>query len=164
MSIFASITLAVVGLSQISSYLINTHIPIGKTVVINSLLHFTHVRNLGGIFGSFQGYGWVFAIFTLSIIIGLTIYLWKGKDTQNYEYICLGLIAGGGSSNLVDRLIYGSVIDFINVQHIPYWKYVFNTADTMIHLGLWPLLILSLTEAHAQSSQESSKEPTPTDS
>jgi signal peptidase II len=44
----------------------------------------------------------------------------------------------------LDRVIYGSVIDFIDVQNIPLWNYIFNTADLMIHVGIWPMLALSL--------------------
>jgi signal peptidase II len=53
-------------------------------------------------------------------------------------------VVGGGASNVLDRLFYGSVVDFINVQHIPFWHYIFNTADVMVHAGLWPLLYFSL--------------------
>ena len=62
---------------------------------------------------------------------------------ERYEYICFGFVVGGGAGNITDRLIYGSVIDFIDIQQIPFWHYVFNTADVMIHLGIWPLLIIS---------------------
>jgi signal peptidase II len=65
------------------------------------------------------------------------------KTIQRYEYICFGFIVGGGASNILDRLVYGSVIDFIDIQHIPYWNYIFNTADMMVHVGIWPMLILS---------------------
>ena len=70
-------------------------------------------------------------------------YLWFGNSVRRYEYVCFGFIVGGGASNILDRLIYGSVIDFIDIQHIPYWNYVFNTADVMVHVGIWPMLILS---------------------
>ena len=36
------------------------------------------------------------------------------------------------------------VIDFIDIQNIPFWSYIFNTADLMIHVGIWPMLALSL--------------------
>lgn len=141
---FTLIALAVLALSQTGSYLINTYIPLGESVELNNLIHFTHIRNLGGVFGMFQGRGWLFAVFSVALIAGLVIYLVKGKAVEKYEYICFGFIAGGGISNIVDRLVYGSVIDFINIQHIPYWHYIFNTADVMVHVGLWPMLYLSL--------------------
>lgn len=92
----------------------------------------------------FQGHGWIFGFFSLLLISALVVYLWRGRDVQPYEYICFGFVVGGGGSNILDRLLYGSVVDFINVQHIPYWHYIFNTADVMVHVGLWPMLYFSL--------------------
>ncbi len=144
MGVFAAITAATLALSQLSSHLVNTHIPLGESVVVNSYLHLTHIRNLGGVFGIFQGQGWVFAIISSLLILALTVYLMKSRHVRPYEFICFGFIAGGGASNVMDRLVYGSVIDFINVQQIPNWHYIFNTADVMVHLGLWPMLFISL--------------------
>ena len=130
--------------SQLGSYLINSRIPLGESVAWSSLIHFTHIRNMGGVFGMFQGHGWIFAVFSVALIAGLVLYLARGRQVQAYEFICFGFIAGGGLSNILDRLIYGSVVDFIDVQGIPFWHYIFNTADVMVHIGLWPMLYLSL--------------------
>lgn len=142
MAVFFGIALFVVAISQVGSYWVDQKIPIGKTYILNSFIYFTHVRNFGGIFGSYQGSGWIFATFTTVILSGVAIYLWRSKHINPLEYVFFGFIVGGGASNVIDRLVYGSVIDFINVQHIPKWNYVFNTADTMIHVGIWPLIIL----------------------
>jgi signal peptidase II len=140
---FGAIALTVLLVSQIGSYVVNANIPIGESVQWNSFLYFTHIRNLGGVFGMLQGHGWIFGLFSVALITGLTIYLYWGKQVQIYEYYCFGFIAGGGLSNILDRLIYGSVVDFINIQGIPYWQYIFNTADVMVHVGLWPMLYFS---------------------
>ncbi len=144
MLVFIAIALCVLAVSQIGSYWVHRTIPIGSTVEWSSLIYFTHIRNMGGVFGMFQGRGWVFALFSVALIGGLVIYLLRGKEVRTYEYVCFGFIAGGGGSNILDRLVYGSVIDFIHVQHIPYWHYIFNTADVMVHVGLWPMLYFSL--------------------
>lgn len=146
MTIFSTIALTVMLVSQVGSYLVNSMIPVGSTVEWTPLVHLTHIRNMGGVFGMFQGRGWLFALFSVVLIGGLVLYLLRSNSVRPYEYICFGFIAGGGSSNILDRLIYGSVVDFINVQHIPYWHYIFNTADVMVHAGLWPMLYLSLFE------------------
>jgi signal peptidase II len=86
------------------------------------------------------------------LIITLIVYLTRSRSVQFYEYICFGFVVGGGSSNVLDRLIYGSVIDVIDVQHIAFWHYIFNVADVMIHVGLWPMLFFSLRDARRQSS------------
>ena len=130
--------------AQLTGYWVNASIPEGSSVQINSLLNFTHVRNHGGVFGMAQGQGWLFGLFSVLLLAGVCAYLWFGAVLARAEYLCFGLIVGGGASNILDRWVYGSVIDFIDVQGIPYWHYVFNTADVMIHLGIWPMLALTL--------------------
>jgi len=141
---FSLIALTVLAVSQLCSHLVNSRIPLGSSIEWSSLVHFTHIRNMGGVFGMFQGHGWIFGFFSLLLISALVVYLWRGRDVQPYEYLCFGFVVGGGGSNILDRLLYGSVVDFINVQGIPYWHYIFNTADVMVHVGLWPMLYFSL--------------------
>jgi len=141
---FGIISASCLTLSQLGSYLINTRIPLGTSVEISSILYFTHIRNLGGVFGLAQGQGWIFAAFSVLLISALVLYLVLSKRVRVYEYLCFGFIAGGGLSNVLDRLVYGSVIDFIDVRGIPFWHYIFNTADTFVHIGLWPMLFIGL--------------------
>lgn len=140
---FGGIVLGVLAASQLVGYWINTTIPQNTTVELNGLIHFTHIRNHGGVFGMLQGMGWVFGAISIALLLGVSAYLWFGSGIRRYEYVCFGFIVGGGASNILDRFVYGSVIDFIDIQHIPYWNYVFNTADVMVHVGIWPLLLFS---------------------
>ncbi len=153
MFLFAGITLSVLSLSQLIGYWINTNIPLNSTLELNSLVHFTHIRNYGGVFGMLQGMGWLFAAISIALLIIVSAYLWFGSSIKRYEYLCFGFIVGGGASNILDRLIYGSVIDFIDIQHIPYWNYIFNTADVMVHIGIWPLLFFSFFANSANSNE-----------
>lgn len=144
--LFIFLALVCLALSQLSGYLVNSHLDIGESYQVNSFLDISHVRNYGGVFGSFHGKGWLFASFSIVLLSGLSAYVLLNKNLKRYEYICFGIILGAGMSNVLDRFIYGSVIDFINVKGIPYWNYVFNTADTFIHVGVWPLIFFSLLE------------------
>lgn len=148
---FISIVLAVLALSQLIGYWVNSAIPQNTTVEWNSLIHFTHIRNHGGVFGMLQGMGGIFAAISIVLLIGVSAYLWFSPAIKRYEYICFGFIVGGGASNILDRFVYGSVIDFIDIQHIPYWNYIFNTADAMVHVGIWPLLFFSFLASTAQT-------------
>ena len=144
---YATISLGVLLICQLIGFWVNDNIAQNSTIQITNFLNFTHIRNFGGVFGLAQDMGWLFALIGFVLLLGISIYLWIGKSVQKYEYICFGFIVGGGVSNILDRLIYGSVIDFIDFQHIPYWNYIFNTADVMIHVGIWPMLILSFYES-----------------
>ncbi|MEQ8409668.1 MAG: signal peptidase II [Gammaproteobacteria bacterium] len=155
-ALYMAIALLVVVLSQAIGFWVDGAIPIGQSVEFSSLVHFTHVRNYGGVFGMAQGMGWLFALISVGLLIGVSAYLWFGKQIDRIEYICFGFIVGGGASNILDRFIHGSVIDFIDVQHIPGWNYVFNTADVMVHVGIWPLLFYSFFIAPKKQSQTNS--------
>ena len=144
---FLAIALLTFSISQVIGYLINTHLPISESYEITEFLYLTHVRNYGGVFGSFHGHGFIFAGISLLILSGLCAYLFLNKDIKKYEFICFGFIVGAGSSNIADRFIYGSVIDYINIQGIPYWHYVFNSADTFIHVGVWPMILFTILDA-----------------
>ena len=151
--VFTVVILFGLGISQLSSYLIDSYLAIEETYVVNSIIHITHIRNFGGIFGSLQGMGWIFGVLATLLLTGLVIYIVRSKDLQPYEYICFGLIIGGGASNILDRVLRGSVVDFSNIQHIPYWHYIFNTADVLIHLGAWPMVVLTFLLAKQESSK-----------
>jgi signal peptidase II len=154
MLIFFCVTFIVLLISQVIGFEINQQIKEYSSVRINEFIYFTHIRNHGGIFGFLQGKGWLFAIFSTILLVAMAGYLWVSEQISRAEYICFGLIAGGGASNVLDRLIYGSVIDFIDIQHIPFWNYIFNTADVCVHLGIWPLIFLSLRNGGEAGSRE----------
>jgi signal peptidase II len=134
----------VLTICQIGSALVNANLAIGETHVINSFLHLTHVRNIGGTFGAFPGHSVIFALISSAILILCTVFFFKSNMTHWSQFVLFGLIVGGGASNVLDRVLLGSVVDFINVQGIPYWNYIFNTADVFIHLGIWPSLVMSV--------------------
>jgi signal peptidase II len=141
--LFVFVALLVVLVSQIGSYLVDSSLAIGQTHVVNSLLYLTHVRNFGGTFGAFPGNPVIFGLLSTVIIVVCTVFFLRsqGQTTKWYQYIFFGFIIGGGASNVLDRILRGSVIDFINIQGIPHWTYIFNTADVFIHLGIWPSLV-----------------------
>ena len=141
--IFIVISISVLLLCQAIGLWVNNTIPQNTTLELSRLIHFTHLRNFGGVFGLAQGSGWLFGLISIGLLVVVLAYLIFSPTLERYEYICLGFVVGGGASNITDRLVYGSVIDFIDLQQIPFWHYVFNTADVMIHLGIWPLLIIS---------------------
>ena len=106
LSLYFGIVLGVLACSQLIGYWVNNNIALNTTWEINGLIHFTHIRNYGGIFGLAQGMGWLFGLISVSVLGAVTAYLWLGKEVSRYEFICFGFIVGGGASNILDRLIY----------------------------------------------------------
>ena len=140
---FAAAAAFVFVLAQVGSHLVQAYLPLNDPYVLTPFLHLTHVRNTGVIFGWLAGNSMVFAIAGTAVVIAGCLLLLRTAGSTS-QFVCLGFIVGAAASNIVDRVIYGAVIDFIDVRGIPYWHYVFNTADVMIHLGAWPLALGSI--------------------
>ena len=108
-----------------------------QVLIINHFLNFRPVWNDGISFGMFQGYGNYGRI--VFIIIALIISLWiiiYSKKLNTIGFIGYNLIAGGAIGNVIDRVIYGKVIDFIDVHYKGYHWPTFNMADSFIFIGV----------------------------
>jgi lipoprotein signal peptidase len=115
-------------------------------IVLLPVLNFTMVWNRGVTFGLLNGFGgWgylVLAAVALGVVVALGV--WLRRAESRVVATALGAIVGGALSNVVDRLRYGAVVDFIQA-HIGGWSwYVFNLADAAIVCGVFALLLDSL--------------------
>jgi len=114
--------------------------------VIKGLLYFTRVHNRGAAFGLFKGQIFLFAI--VSVVAAVFICLSLRKAKSNIYSLSLGLILAGAIGNLIDRLAFGYVIDFLDLRIWP----VFNVADSAITVGAvllgWTILNANKIESH----------------
>ena len=120
---------------------------------VQTLLPVLDVRlamNHGVAFSLLTQYGmqtpWVFIAFTSMLSVMIVVMIIKSTPIERIDAYCYGLILGGALGNLIDRLRFGAVIDFIDV-HIGrhHWP-VFNFADSFICLGALLLIIYSLKQ------------------
>lgn len=113
-------------------------------------LHLTLVMNPGVSFGFLradQDLGrWGLVAFSL-IVAALIIY-WARRADRGLQALGYGLIVGGAIGNAIDRVRFGAVIDFIDVQRIGFFPWVFNIADSAISIGVACLLFDSLRREH----------------
>ena len=115
-----------------------------KEVIVTSFLSFNLLWNQGIAFGLFQFNESIFYNFiTVLIIIVLCIVTWLASKSNGLEKICYLIIIGGGLGNTFDRLYYGSVIDFIDLNYKNFHWFIFNVADIFITIGV---LILIFSE------------------
>lgn len=98
--------------------------------VIPGVFHLTLVRNSGVAFGLFQGYGLWITLVTLGVLAGLFRTTLRPGGAKWVPF-CLALILGGAIGNLMDRMRFGGVIDFLDFRIWP----VFNLADSCITVG-----------------------------
>lgn len=113
--------------------------------LIKDFFSITYAKNTGVAFSFLEGNVPLIIIIT-SIIILLILKYIKETNQNKYESICYGLIIGGAIGNLIDRIIYGYVIDFLDFNLFGYPFPIFNIADTAIVIGIFSLIILSFIE------------------
>ena len=118
-------------LDRVTKSLVAAQIDYGTEVpVIGHLVGITNVRNSGAAFGFAPAGASIFLIASIVVSIGLVIYVARNPGTPWNDGV-LGLIMGGTLGNGYDRIVHGTVTDFINFHFWP----VFNVADSAISIG-----------------------------
>ena len=113
----------------------------GSSLPVVGPLYLTMVHNQGMSFGLFRGpeFRWVLSLFSAAVVVGLAV--WARKAPRPLMALGLGMIMGGAvGNNLIDRIRYGYVVDFIDVSRL-HFPWVFNIADSGITVGVALLLL-----------------------
>ena len=110
--------------------------------IINNFFNITYVRNTGAAWSILNNNTIMITIISIVIIIFLIGYMYKNnKNSSKFEKVGYSLVLGGALGNLFDRLVYGYVIDFIDIYIFNYDYPIFNLADTFIVIGVIILFI-----------------------
>lgn len=110
--------------------------------VVGEFFSLSLVMNRGGIFGLFQSYG-PFLLFGSLAAILLILFLFRKMNGEgNLTVFAFSLILGGAAGNIVDRLLYGAVVDFLDFGIGALRWPTFNLADTAITIGVGLLILL----------------------
>lgn len=129
-------------LDQIIKYFVTVYLqPVDSVSVIDNLLSLTYVENRGVAFGMFKDMRWIFVILTTIMLVIIIFYMFKKRPQGKFFYICAGMIIGGGIGNLIDRVLYGYVIDYLSLS---FFSPVCNFADYCITIGTVMLMIYIL--------------------
>ncbi|MEL1224708.1 MAG: signal peptidase II [Candidatus Neomarinimicrobiota bacterium] len=136
----------IVALDQWSKWAIKTSFNLYQSKpVIQDLLHFTYVTNDGMAFGlSFPGGRHVLLIMTILLTGFIIGFLWKEKNGHPLIKYGLALILSGAIGNLIDRLLYGKVVDFLDLMIGDFHWYIFNIADSSVTIGMILFIIHSI--------------------
>lgn len=130
----------------------------GHMLVLLPVLNFVLVWNHGVTFGMFNGLGaWgivILAAVALAVVTALGVWLWNTE--RLVTTLAIGAIAGGAIGNVLDRLRYGAVVDFIQAHIGAYSWYVFNVGDAAIVCGVGVLMAESLLRGNATGDRKAS--------
>ena len=127
-------------IDSVTKIIISKKMLVGDSVtLIPKLLDITYVQNKGAAWGIFSNNPMLLTCFIIILLIALVIYLIKANPKALERY-SLHLIIAGGLGNIISRIQYGFVVDFLNIHIIP----VFNIADISICIGCGLLLLAVL--------------------
>lgn len=167
-----AVAAGLIGLDQLTKILIDSNMKPNESIPLitigdTQVLRLTNVRNPGAAFSILEGKQVFLVIFTAIIVLAM-LYLMISKKVKRPAYIwSMSLIVAGGIGNLIDRIIRGEVIDFIDVKIINFA--IFNVADICAVLGSAGLLIFVVADEikehkkkklKAAQSDESTEEDT----
>ena len=141
----ALIALALIAADRASKMLVDGMDLAVPHQLIGSLLQVIRGENSGGLFGLLQGSAPLLALLSIGVIVALVIYHERERLSRVTPLtVGVGLLAGGAIGNLIDRLAFGYVLDFIDigVGSLRFWT--FNIADAGISFGIVVLLVDSL--------------------
>ncbi len=116
-------------------------------VIIDNFFQLSYLENKGAAFGILKNKVVFLSIFTIILILGLCIFLYKNRKKSKLLSISLSLIIGGALGNFYDRIIYKYVVDFISLHYKnKYYFPTFNMADVFVVCGTILLAIYILKD------------------
>lgn len=149
--LFVGLTGAILVLDQVAKALVSAALRLHESrPIIPGFLSLTLVHNTGAAFGILAGESsplrTVFFLVVSVVAMGVVLWLlWRLRPEQKVEAVALSLIFGGAVGNVIDRIRFGKVIDFIDVFYRSYHWPAFNVADAAISVGVfflfWCLIV-----------------------
>ena len=159
--LFFAIAAVVIVADRLTKWIVQQTLPYGTyseesmIQVIPGFFYICHIGNTGAAWGMFHGKSFLLALFSMLALVLLYIFRRSlGLRSLNVQ-ITLGLVTGGILGNLYDRLVYGHVVDFLDV-HLGFYRWpAFNIADACILIGVLLFSWFSFQEEAARKSKES---------
>lgn len=133
--IAAAVIFLLVAADQMTKLLVSSNFELGESVhIIKGVLDFTYVQNRGAAFGMFADKRWIFLIATILLLAAMIFAWYKNLFTNFIGKSAAVLVIAGGIGNMIDRVLVGYVVDFIDVS--PLFPFaVFNVADCCVCVG-----------------------------
>jgi len=131
----------IVVIDQATKYLISTSMSASDSIEILPFLHIINIRNTGAAFGMFRDFS---SSFFIIISFAAIIFVINLIVRNVYSLTGLSMILGGAIGNLIDRLINGKVVDFIDFSIGSFHWPAFNVADSALTVGIGIIIFKSI--------------------
>lgn len=131
------LTLAIIIVDRLVKFYVAEYISVGQSIpVLGKFFQITLVSNIGAAFGMFQGFSWFF-ILASCIVFGLVVFYYQKIILNRWLVFTTAFILGGTVGNMLDRIFFGHVIDYIDFIFWP----AFNISDMALTTGAIMLII-----------------------
>ena len=148
-----SLAAVVIGLDQVTKVLVVQGMRLGQGIEVTSFFELLYVMNPGASFSFLAGAGgwqrWFFLVLALGICSWLTVML-KRQAGERLAPLAFALIIGGALGNVIDRVLYGAVVDFLYFHVGSHGFPAFNVADSAISLGVALMLLEQFMSSRKQ--------------
>ena len=146
--------LIVLFVDQLTKQAVRSQLTYNESIpVIDGFFNLVYVRNDGAAWNILSGHGIVLILISVSVLILLVIYRRSFLQEQFSHSILLGLLIGGIAGNLIDRIRYGWVTDFLDFQFGSYHYPSFNVADSAICIAIGLYLITSYIQKRREGGE-----------
>lgn len=119
---------------------------------IPNFVQFRYTENTGMAFSMFSGARWIFVILTFGVCLAALWYMYSGKCKDLWIYWSVGVVVSGGIGNLIDRVLHGFVVDFIEPVFVNFA--VFNIADCAVTCGAAVLVCYLIADTFNKDKRE----------
>ncbi|TQF79763.1 signal peptidase II [Elioraea sp. Yellowstone] len=115
-------------------------------IALTPFLNLTMVWNRGVTFGLLAGEAWwhAWALAAIALAVAGALTVWLARAPDRWTAVALGLVLGGAIGNVIDRIRFGAVVDFVDLHAFGWHWYVFNLADSAIVIGVGLLVAHAL--------------------
>ncbi|MCU7890790.1 MAG: signal peptidase II [Candidatus Thiodiazotropha sp. (ex Ustalcina ferruginea)] len=145
------LSLMVILLDQASKQFAESMLTVYESVTVLPFFDLTLLYNKGAAFSFLSDQGgwqrWFFIILAIGVTIVLIGWLWRLKRKEQWIAVALSLIIGGAIGNVIDRILFGQVIDFLHFHYQGHYWPAFNVADSAITVGVAIMLFDALVLA-----------------
>ncbi len=143
LGVFASLIVLAADQASKSWVLTGLDLPAIGNVDLLPFLSLTMVWNRGVTFGLLGGLGGAGALILggVAIVVVIALFVWLRRAENRIVAVAIGAIAGGAVGNVIDRVRFGAVVDFLHAHAFGYSWYVFNVADAAIVCGVAALIL-----------------------
>ncbi len=117
---------------------------VGRVVVLPPVFNLTYVENSGVSFGLFGGGSARWLLSAFSVLVALALVWWATRSDRRLLTAAIGLVIGGAVGNVIDRIRFGYVVDFLDFSGTGVFPWVFNIADSAITVGVLLLILDSI--------------------